>query len=638
MGVSLDALWTGPHGTHMSGYMPDVGPSPMFISGTDQAVLVGNGYTRPGSGGSDSLYISPFASSGNLQDITFDILCLSDLAQDTMVVACYSVADGTCIEAGIRWGSKAQWALRISGPNLPFGGIALVDFSPAVGHVYRCRLRVRPEDCMFWVDGVPIMTGEGTDGLGTIAKPQAGFVVSGGSGVSDTTGYQLGRLHVVTANPRPTTRNITTALADALQNEGLTLCTCVNLTRADGMVLGFTTHDRDVVIDGVTYGALSAVQLSNIRQEVGGQPDNVEVAGALSSDRITETDLRAGMYDNAQVTLFICDWTNPSIGVLTAVRGNIGDVTIGTGIYNASMRSLMQRFLQQVVELTAPACRVFQLGDLRCKFNLSGNTATGKAATSVGATVTAVDDDVTVHLSGMVTDNGFYSQGLLIATSGLNNGVSREVKLHSNSDTLDQAIVVGPGLPTSALTYFNSTNFTPSHTFAMPIPTGTWQQATLQVQSHWSLHSALQPGTDQLAVQVPNGQANDAIIRATSGEGWYTDTVGLGDMPLNAINGAAGGTLNIAVRHTSSSQNSSGAFAMNVNNIQLILLGSAAGVSDRLVMHEPFPFPVSPGDTFTAIVGCDRMPSTCTIKFDNIINIRCEPFVPGVDKIIQTGR
>jgi len=52
------------------------------------------------------------------------------------------------------------------------------------------------------------------------------------------------------------------------------------------------------------------------------------------------------------------------------------------------------------------------------------------------------------------------------------------------------------------------------------------------------------------------------------------------------------------------------------------------------------PFPVAPevGDTFDIWPGCDHTPSaTGCIKFNNIINFRGEPFIPGIDTVLSTA-
>ncbi len=46
---------------------------------------------------------------------------------------------------------------------------------------------------------------------------------------------------------------------------------------------------------------------------------------------------------------------------------------------------------------------------------------------------------------------------------------------------------------------------------------------------------------------------------------------------------------------------------------------------------------VQVGDTFTIVAGCDKSRETCASKFNNILNFRGFPDVPGVDKLLSTA-
>ncbi|MCE9561883.1 MAG: DUF2163 domain-containing protein [Planctomycetes bacterium] len=58
------------------------------------------------------------------------------------------------------------------------------------------------------------------------------------------------------------------------------------------------------------------------------------------------------------------------------------------------------------------------------------------------------------------------------------------------------------------------------------------------------------------------------------------------------------------------------------------------GSPGSLSLIQPFPVTPSPGDTFTAYPGCDKMQSTCQNKFGNLANFRGFPFVPNAETAI----
>ncbi len=50
-----------------------------------------------------------------------------------------------------------------------------------------------------------------------------------------------------------------------------------------------------------------------------------------------------------------------------------------------------------------------------------------------------------------------------------------------------------------------------------------------------------------------------------------------------------------------------------------------------------FPYSVNIGDEFIITIGCDKQFSTCCERYDNAINFRGEPFLPGMDEILKTS-
>lgn len=49
--------------------------------------------------------------------------------------------------------------------------------------------------------------------------------------------------------------------------------------------------------------------------------------------------------------------------------------------------------------------------------------------------------------------------------------------------------------------------------------------------------------------------------------------------------------------------------------------------------EQPFPYTVLVGDTFSVTAGCDKLIATCRTKFNNVINFRGFPHVPGIARL-----
>ncbi len=59
--------------------------------------------------------------------------------------------------------------------------------------------------------------------------------------------------------------------------------------------------------------------------------------------------------------------------------------------------------------------------------------------------------------------------------------------------------------------------------------------------------------------------------------------------------------------------------------------------SAQLVLALPMGKSIQVGDGFKVIAGCDKTREACRTKFNNILNFRGEPDVPGVDQLLMTA-
>lgn len=74
-------------------------------------------------------------------------------------------------------------------------------------------------------------------------------------------------------------------------------------------------------------------------------------------------------------------------------------------------------------------------------------------------------------------------------------------------------------------------------------------------------------------------------------------------------------------------------FTSGENNTLTYSIQSYNNSAKTLSLFEVPPFPITIGDTFTAVAGCDHTPSDCA-RYGNMINYQGEPDVPGIDKIL----
>lgn len=189
-------------------------------------------------------------------------------------------------------------------------------------------------------------------------------------------------------------KSVSSGLAAHLAGEVTTLATCWRVQRADGAVFGFTDHDRDLVLDGLTYVSSSGYARAAIASRADLSVDDTEIAGLLNSSLITERDLRAGLWDGAEVRIFLVNWANLGQGMLRLRRGRIGEVIAGDdGGFRAELRGLAQALQQQVGEMYSAECRA-DVGDARCKLPLAPGAIARSTTYALGA-IGRVDTDLT---------------------------------------------------------------------------------------------------------------------------------------------------------------------------------------------------------------------------------------------------
>jgi len=218
-------------------------------------------------------------------------------------------------------------------------------------------------------------------------------------------------------------KTLSPEFASHLASGATTLCWCWRIVRRDGVVMGFTDHDKALTFDATSYEAASGFAASDIKDSLGLSVDNLEVTGALSSAALSDADLAAGRYDDARIEIYRVNWSDPSQRVLMR-SGSIGEVRRSGAGFTAELRGLAH-YLQQpkgrLLQLTCDA----DLGDARCKVDVSS-----PAFRSTG-TILAAASARRFTVSGLdAFANGFFSRGLMSFTSGASAGLKIEVKSH----------------------------------------------------------------------------------------------------------------------------------------------------------------------------------------------------------------
>lgn len=237
--------------------------------------------------------------------------------------------------------------------------------------------------------------------------------------------------------------DITPSMQAKLDQRATTFCHCWRIARHDGIVLGFTDHDRDLAFNGVVFRANTGLSASEAESTLGFAVTTTETAGALSDESLAEKDLINGLFDGASVEVWLVDWSNVEDRTLLDVA-SIGEVRRGEHAFSAELRSSAHVFDQ-------PQGRTFQrgcdadLGDARCKVAIAGYSITGVIVAAAGGVLR-------LNLASAAS-TGYFNGGALRFLQGDNAGATFVIKSHRQETGAQAAIelwshpgsAVGPG-------------------------------------------------------------------------------------------------------------------------------------------------------------------------------------------------
>jgi uncharacterized phage protein (TIGR02218 family) len=126
------------------------------------------------------------------------------------------------------------------------------------------------------------------------------------------------------------------ALYAHLEGGVTTVARAWRVVRKDGVVLGFTDHDRDLAFGGDTYRAGSGLTAKALQQTTG---------------------------------LAVVNWADPEARVMQ-FRGSFGEITRAGGAFQAELRGLTEALNQPQGRVIQRPCAAI-LGDGACRFDLT---------------------------------------------------------------------------------------------------------------------------------------------------------------------------------------------------------------------------------------------------------------------------
>ena len=177
------------------------------------------------------------------------------------------------------------------------------------------------------------------------------------------------------------------AAPDWLRAEVVTLAWCWRLARRDGVVIGLTSHDRDLMVGGILYRAAPGMKPSALETSDRLDTATMDLEGAIASDAIAARDLDAGRWDGAELALFVTDWSAADAAPVTVARGSLGAIERRGAAFAAELQGVTRRLDRPVCPATSPSCRA-ELGDRACRVDLAPRTHVRRVVAVDGRAVT----------------------------------------------------------------------------------------------------------------------------------------------------------------------------------------------------------------------------------------------------------
>lgn len=203
------------------------------------------------------------------------------------------------------------------------------------------------------------------------------------------------------------------------------------IERSDGEVLRFTSKDTALEFpagSGIIYQACDSLtpSASESVSEVDAA-GSMDLSGAVGPDGITKEALYSGLFDGAEVEAWLVPWAGFAVPklLLMATFGPVEQTE--TGFKVEALGDGAKLMQSPLISLIQPGCRWLSgrfggFGGPFCGVDLGPLTVTGTIDSGIG--LRQFTDAARAETAG------YFTGGRVTFTSGLNAGISAEIRLH----------------------------------------------------------------------------------------------------------------------------------------------------------------------------------------------------------------
>lgn len=200
------------------------------------------------------------------------------------------------------------------------------------------------------------------------------------------------------------------------------------ITRIDGTILRLTDHDRDITYANNVYVSAAAPMVTDREAGAGLEGGGSSFEGAFASGKVTEDDLLAGLYSDAQVDEYIVDWKYPDVvGPLLSRRFWITRCKRLDHKWTAELIPLAERLARRSGGTVTRRC-INTLGAGTCGLGVDLESAAYKKS---GTVATVLDARRSFNAGAMGAGANLFTNGTIEWLTGNNAGLRVDIKSYT---------------------------------------------------------------------------------------------------------------------------------------------------------------------------------------------------------------
>ena len=194
-----------------------------------------------------------------------------------------------------------------------------------------------------------------------------------------------------------------------------TATTCVRIECLNGLTVRLTSYPYDLTMsNGSVYKTDYGYEPTAFAASSAFSPSAMDLEGIVAVGGVTRDTLASGVFDNARVYIFKCNFLAPVEDYEPIAAGFFGKTTLQDDAYRIEGMSLVDALNQSVGKVYQASCpRTF--GDAGCTKNLAALTVTG--------TITSVTSNSVFRDSARTEAADWFGAGTIQFTSGNNAGL-----------------------------------------------------------------------------------------------------------------------------------------------------------------------------------------------------------------------